>query len=116
MNSKKVAIITGASAGIGRAVANKYAQEKFNLALVARNNDELVKLARELESVYGVQCIVCPGNLKEKEFLRTIIDNTVKTWGTIDVLVNNAAWRTIETMRSMNFENWQQTLEVCLTA
>ena len=116
MNSKKVVIITGASAGIGRAVAIKYAEQKFNLMLVALENEVLVKLGSELESAYGVQCIVCPGNLNDKEFLRSIIDKTVDRWGTIDVLVNNAAWRTIETMRSINIDAWEQTLGVCLTA
>jgi len=114
--SSKVAIITGASAGIGRAVAVKYAEQKYNLTLVALDNKELVTLAKELESVFGVQCLVCAGNLYEKEFLRSIIDKTVEKWGTIDVLVNNAAWRTIETMRSIGFETWEQTLAICLTA
>jgi len=116
MNTAKVAIITGASAGIGRAVAIKYAEQKFNLTLVARSNEELVKLAGELVDDYHIHCIVCEGNLNDKEFLRSIIDKTVEKWGVIDVLVNNAAWRSIETMRTMTFENWEQTIGICLTA
>lgn len=116
MSSNKVAIITGASAGIGRAVANRYAENQYHLVLVARNNEELVKLERELRSAYDIQCLVCPGDLNDKKFLRSIIDTTVQHWGTIDVLVNNAAWRTIETMRSMSFDTWEQTLGICLTA
>jgi NAD(P)-dependent dehydrogenase (short-subunit alcohol dehydrogenase family) len=116
MSNKKVAIITGASTGIGRAAAIKFAEEKFYLTLVARNDEELSKLARELESRYSIECIVCAGNLNDKIFLRSIIDKTVEKWQTIDVLVNNAAWRTIETMRSISFETWEQTMGVCLTA
>ena len=116
MSSNKVAIITGASGGIGRAVANRFAEHHHHLAIVARNNGELVKLERELKSAYGVQCLICAGDLNDKKFLRSIIDKTVQHWGTIDVLVNNAAWRTIETMRSMSFDTWEQTLGICLTA
>jgi NAD(P)-dependent dehydrogenase (short-subunit alcohol dehydrogenase family) len=116
MNNKKVAIITGASAGIGRAVAIKYAAQKFNVTLVARNNQQLLNLASELENNYGIYCLVCAGDLNNEEFLRSIINKTVEAWGTIDVLVNNAAWRTIETMRTMNLDIWEQTLGLCLTA
>lgn len=116
MGNRKVAIITGGSTGIGRAVAIKYAEQGFNLTLVARNNEELSRLAVELESRHGIECIVCAGNLSDKQFLRSIIDKTVERWQSIDVLVNNAAWRTIETMRSINFETWEQTFAVCLTA
>lgn len=116
MELVKVAIITGASGGIGRAVALKFAEQKFNLTLVARGNGELVKLAADLETAYGINCIVCAGNLHDKEFLRFIIDKTVDKWGTIDVLVNNAAWRTIETMRTMDMDIWELTVGICLTA
>lgn len=116
MRINKIAIITGASGGIGRAVAIKYATEKFNVTVVARSNDELVSLGRELESAYGVECLVCAGDINDKEFLRSIIDRTVEKWGVIHVLVNNAAWRTIETMRSIELETWERTIGICLTA
>ena len=116
MSSKKIAIITGASTGIGRAVATKFAASNYHLTLVALEKEELLILAREFESEYQTQCLVCSGNLNDKKFLRSIIDDTVDRFGSIEVLVNNAAWRTIETMRSMGFEHWEQTLAVCLTA
>jgi NAD(P)-dependent dehydrogenase (short-subunit alcohol dehydrogenase family) len=116
MSSNKVAIITGASTGIGRAVAIKYAEQRFNLTLVALEQDELAALGKELEATHGVGCILLAGNLKDKTFIRSIIDHTVSRWGRIDVLVNNAAWRTIETMRTIGFEAWEDTLSICLTA
>ena len=116
MNSNKVAIITGASAGIGRAVSVKFAREKYNLTLVARSARELIELAAQLEHDYGIECIACAGDLNDKEFLRSITDKTNARWGTVDVLVNNAAWRSIESMRSISLEIWEQTLAVCLTA
>jgi NAD(P)-dependent dehydrogenase (short-subunit alcohol dehydrogenase family) len=116
MSNNKVAIITGASTGIGCAVAIKYAEQKFCLTLVALEAEELSSLAGELELKYNIDCIVCSGNIRDQLFLRSVIDKTIQKWRTIDVLVNNAAWRTIETMRSMSFETWQQTLEICLTA
>ena len=114
--SNKVAIITGASTGIGRAVAIKFAAEKYHLVLVALEKDELERLAGELETKDSIRCLICHGDLREKKFLRSIIDKAVESFGAIDVLVNNAAWRTIQSMRSIEFENWDQTLAICLTA
>ena len=116
MNSKRVAIITGASTGIGRAVSFKFAKEQYNLALVARSSEELTRLAAKLQDDYGIDCIVCAGDLSDRQFLRSITVQTGAKWPTIDVLVNNAAWRTIESMRSISLETWEQTLDVCVTA
>lgn len=116
MSNDRIAVITGASTGIGRAVAKKYAASGYYLTLVALEQGDLVTLAKELESEYHIQCLVYAGNLNDRKFLRSIIDGTVDKFGSIDVLVNNAAWRTIETMRSIGFEHWEQTLAICLTA
>ena len=116
MSSKKVVIVTGASAGIGRAVAIKYAKEKYNLVLVALEGDQLSMLSKDLKAQYGADCLVCAGDLADAIFLRSIISQTIEKWNAIHVLVNNAAWRTIETMRSMELQTWERTLSICLTA
>ncbi len=116
MNNKKVAIITGASRGIGRSTALKFAENNYNLTIVGRNHDELEQLRAEIEHDIKTDVLVCAGDLGEEEFLKQIIEETVQKWKRIDVLINNAAWRTIETMRSISLENWERTIKVCLTA
>lgn len=116
MNQHKVAIVTGASTGIGRAVALRYAAERFNVTLVALPGEDLDAVQKELEAIAGIEIIVCPGDLSDMVFTQSVIDITTEKWNRIDVLVNNAAWRTIETMRTMNIETWKQTLSICLTA
>lgn len=116
MNDNKVAIITGASRGIGRSTALKFAVNNYNVTIVGRNREELDQLRHEIEQSYNVDVQICAGDLANEEFLRQIIENTVQKWGRIDVLINNAAWRTFETMRIISLENWERTIKVCLTA
>ncbi len=116
MNSKKVAIITGASKGIGRSTALKFAANNYNVTIVGRNHEELEQLRAEIEQENRQEVLVCVGDLSNEEFLKQIIEDTVQKWGRIDVLINNAAWRTIETMRNILLENWEKTIQVCLTA
>ncbi len=116
MSSNKVAIITGASKGIGRSTALKFAANNYNVALVGRNLEELAQLKLEIEQKYDTEALVCAGDLASETFLRQIVEDTVRKWRRIDVLINNAAWRTIETMRVISLENWERTIQVCLTA
>lgn len=113
-SQKRVAIITGASRGIGKAVAEKLAQKGYCLTLVADMTGELDAVCESLGKITEV--INKPGTLEEEGFLSEVVSDTYDRWGRIDVLINNAAWRTIETLRTLNRENWEKTLKVCLTA
>jgi NAD(P)-dependent dehydrogenase (short-subunit alcohol dehydrogenase family) len=116
MNNKKVVIITGASRGIGRSTALKFAANNFNVTAVAIDQEELQSLREELETQDKPGILACTGDLANEEFLKQVIDDTVQKWGRIDVLINNAAWRTIETMRTISLPNWEKTIKICLTA
>lgn len=116
MNNNKVAIITGASKGIGRSTALKFSANNYNVVLVGRNLEELDQLKLEIEQNYSNEVFICAGDLTSEEFLGQIITDTVRKWGRIDVLINNAAWRTIETMRTISLVNWEKTIRICLTA
>ncbi|WP_293299616.1 SDR family oxidoreductase [Pedobacter sp. UBA4863] len=112
----KVVIVTGASRGIGREIALKYAKEGFNVALILRNAKDIGDIGKLIQEKYNRDFIACIGDLSDSGFAKNIVDETLKKWGRIDVLVNNAAWRTIETMRTMSMETWNKTLMICLTA
>ncbi|WP_316810917.1 SDR family oxidoreductase [Pedobacter heparinus] len=116
MKNKRVVIVTGASRGIGRATALKFAEEGCRLVLVDLEHGVLEAVARELTALYNAECLICAGDLAEGDFLNAIAEQTVAKWGRVDVLINNAAWRTLETMRSISRAVWEKTLMVCLTA
>lgn len=85
----KVAVITGASSGMGRAIALLYAKEGAHVLAVARRIDRLVELQKEAEPYEG-QIVPFAGDMLVKEQAEGIIQEAVKSFGKIDILVNNA--------------------------
>jgi len=112
----KVAIITGASKGIGRETALAFAKAGYNIVAVATDSTALEQLKEEIKSQYQTDCFICCGDLSDLNFTCSIAKETCKKFNRIDVLVNNAAWRTIETMRTIKPEIWDKTIRICLTA
>lgn len=86
----KVVIVTGASAGIGRATAVAAAKAGANVVLVARRENRLTDLANELETQSGKRLII-PGDIREPTFATKIVQEVKTKLGRVDVLVNNAA-------------------------
>jgi len=82
----KVAIVTGASRGIGRAIAEQLFDEGMRVALVARSRDQLLSLA----GPRGDACVVQAVDLTSPDTPAAVVDATVKRFGRLDVLVNNA--------------------------
>jgi NAD(P)-dependent dehydrogenase (short-subunit alcohol dehydrogenase family) len=116
MHNSKTAIITGASRGIGRAVALKFAAKGYHTTLVGRDLQELQNVSMLIREQYNTETLICQGDIGKEVFLKEIADRTMEKWGRVDVLVNNAAWRSIETMRTISMETWEKTIKVCLTA
>lgn len=94
----KVAIITGASRGIGAAIARRFAAEGAKVALVARTeapggalSGSLAEVA-EVITAAGGSCVTIPADLADPASLPRIVDTTVSAFGGVDILVNNAAW------------------------
>ncbi|MBO9618320.1 MAG: SDR family oxidoreductase [Niabella sp.] len=110
-----VFLLTGAAGGIGRAMAIKFAREGFALALVDLDGDGLQETAALIRS-YDCEFLLLQGDLQDMEFIREIADRCMLQWGRIDVLVNNAVWRSIETMDTISLENWEKTIRINLTA
>lgn len=110
----RVIIITGASRGIGRAVAQKFASNGDYVALVADKKEELEESAGLIKNADNY--LLLHGDLADDDFLQQVVDDTLAKWGRIDGLVNNAAWRTVETLRTISLDNWEKTIKICLTA
>ncbi|GAB3254189.1 3-oxoacyl-[acyl-carrier-protein] reductase [Larkinella harenae] len=116
MKTNNVVIITGAAGGIGQATATRFACANARLVLSDIAREPLNTLADALKNRYGIDCLTIAGDLEQTIYWEELIRQTVQHWGRIDVLVNNAAWRTLETLRTMTLETWEKTLRVCLTA
>jgi NADP-dependent 3-hydroxy acid dehydrogenase YdfG len=84
------AIVTGASAGIGRETARALASDGADVALVARRADRLTELAAEIESETDASALVCPADVSDEDEVEAAVEKTVSEFGHLDVLVNNA--------------------------
>jgi len=88
----QTALITGASAGIGREVAKLFAADHFNLALVARNGTRLAQFADELQRQFGITAKSFPLDLTDQSAPQLLFDQLARENIAIDVLVNNAGY------------------------
>ena len=86
----KVAMVSGASKGIGRAVAFGLAEEGVHLTLNARGSELLEKMAEEIRRQCDVQVLVVPGDMSQLPDVQTFVQRTITHWGRIDILVNAA--------------------------
>lgn len=118
MTTVKVALITGAAGGLGRAVALRFYNEGYHLVLsdIDANGLEALKQQLTTGSQHTDQIKICPGDLAVVEYLRNLVNTCRQQWGRLDVLVNNAVWRTHDTMRNITEANWEKTLKIGLTA
>ncbi len=112
----KVALITGASRGIGRAIALAYAGAGVSVAVTARSVEQLDALVAEIEAVGGT-ALAIPADLAVEADIQRIADTTVLRFGHIDILVNNAAI-IHPRIDLVDFDPtlWRQVLDVNLTA
>ncbi len=85
----KVALLTGAGGGIGRAVAGKLAQQKMKIVLLGGNNVEKLETSAAVVRQFS-DCLVIPGNLTDMDFLTQAVKKAAAHYGGIDVLINNA--------------------------
>ncbi|HEV3472145.1 MAG TPA: SDR family NAD(P)-dependent oxidoreductase [Actinomycetota bacterium] len=85
----KVALVTGASRGIGRAIAIGFAEAGADVALAARTEADLETLAKEIDAA-GRRALVLPTDVRERAAIEQMIDRTVSELGRLDILVNNA--------------------------
>ena len=86
----KTAIVTGASRGLGREIANALASGGAHLLLTARDEAALAAVRAEVEKNHGVRAIVRTGDVRSPEFCDRLIDAALAEFGRLDVLVNNA--------------------------
>ena len=89
--ANKVAIVTGGDSGIGRAICVAFAREGANVAIIYRKESADAKETRKLVEEKGTKAIIIGADISIENNCQKIIDKVIKTWGKIDILVNNAA-------------------------
>jgi NAD(P)-dependent dehydrogenase (short-subunit alcohol dehydrogenase family) len=113
----KVAVITGADSGIGRAVAIAYAREGADVVISYLNEHEDAKETESWVEKAGRKALVVAGDLSEAQACRDLIDATVQEFGRVDVLVSNAAYQmTHESVDEISDQEWDYTIATNLSA
>jgi 3-oxoacyl-[acyl-carrier protein] reductase len=114
MLNGKVAIITGAGRGIGRAIATKFAKSGYSVVINYRSSlSQVEELLTEINGFGGVAAAVCADISKEDE-AKKLIDETIKQFGRIDVLVNNAGITKDNLMMRMSQEEFDSVININL--
>jgi NAD(P)-dependent dehydrogenase (short-subunit alcohol dehydrogenase family) len=110
----RVALITGAGRGIGRAIALAYAQEGASLVLAARTRRDLEQTAREAQ-VLGATTYIVPVDISDPAQVEDLVRQTVERFATIDILVNNAGMTgPVGPLQETDVAAWIRTLQVNL--
>ncbi len=114
INPPRVALVTGASQGIGRAVALRLSQDGFSLALAARNEEKLRQVAVEITSAGG-QAEVFVLDVANEESIKATAKAVITHYGKLDVLVNNAGITRDNLLLRMKRADWDDVLQTNLT-
>ena len=110
---RRVAFVTGASRGIGRAIAEKLASDGCHMVLVARSADRLEALAKEITD-HGGSAEACPCDIGDGEALATAVTDAAERHGRFDILVNNAGITRDDLLLRMSDEAWDEVIHVNL--
>lgn len=109
----KVALVTGAGKGIGRATAIALAKEGVNVGLVARTEADLINLAKEIEGI-GVNVAYATADVSSIEQVNQAVESLKNTLGPVDILINNAGTGKFGKFLELEPEEWKQIIDINL--
>ena len=110
----RVALVTGASRGIGRAIAIEFARRGAHVALNFRSDEKQAESAAAEIKELGVECLLVQGDVAKKGEAARIVKEVVDKWQRLDILVNNAGITRDRSMRKMTEEDWGAVINVNL--
>lgn len=111
----KVAIITGGDSGIGRSVAVLFAREGANVAIVYLSEDEDAEKTKRMVEKEGRECLAISGDVSNRRFCTQVMRSVIDEFGTIDILVNNAAFQEhVSRFEDLTEEHFDRTLKTNL--
>ena len=113
----KVVLVTGASRGIGKAIAEEFARGGDNVVLnYIKNKDKAEKLKYKLENEYNIKALAIQTDISKEHQVQKMVEMIIKEFGKIDVLVNNAGIAIDKEFENRTVEDWKKTLNVNLIA
>lgn len=114
--AQKTVLVTGASRGIGKAIAVKFAKKNYNVVINCIHNEEqLMQTKREIES-YQVSCMAFMGDMGDMKPCRYLFEKIKKQFGGLDVLVNNAGIAYLGLLQDMTPNDWDLVIRTNLTS
>ena len=113
-NIQRIAIITGITKGIGEAIAESLAARRINLVGVSRNEKNITELFERLCSKHKIDCLAVQTDVSQNDQVNTLIMRTLKRFGRIDILVNNAAVGAFDSIVDSKLDDWQKMIDINL--
>jgi len=108
----KIALITGATAGIGEACAHVFARERYDLILTGRRTDRLEKLAKQLNSEYNVEVVIATFDVRDREETIKHLEELPAEWKQVNVLVNNAGLsQGLDPIQNGSYGDWETMID-----
>lgn len=108
----KIILITGASSGFGKAIAEKFAAGGWNLILTARRKEKLAEVATAIEKKYGVKTLSLVFDVQDKEAVFAQLNDLPAAWQAVDILVNNAGLALgRDSFLDANIEDWETMID-----
>lgn len=109
----KVAVVTGGSRGIGRSIALGFAEAGADVVVASRTAADLEKVTQEIEAL-GRRALSVPTNVSIKAEVDSMVAKALEGFGTIDILVNNAAMNIMRPLIELREDGWDKVMNVCL--
>ncbi|MBN8208107.1 enoyl-[acyl-carrier-protein] reductase FabL [Bacillus sp. NTK071] len=111
--TNKVALITGGTRGIGKAIAYKFASEGYNLVLnFMRKKKDAEQTKQELEEAFGITVHIVKANVGEVKQITSLFQETEETFGRLDVFINNAASGVLRPLMEIEESHWDWTQNI----
>jgi 3-oxoacyl-[acyl-carrier protein] reductase len=107
----KVAIIGGASKGLGRACAEVLAEEGAKITICSRTRDDLEQAAAEIRDITGAEVLAFAGDLEKYDVIKDLIATTVKHFGRLDIMVNNSGGPPLARSHNATEEQWETAVQ-----
>src|SRR2546421_2311504 len=113
----KVAVVTGSSRGIGKAIAREFAKNGYSVVLNSRDEDDLSRAAQDIAKEIGNNQMISyiPGDVSQENVCTSLIQQAIKRFGRLDVLVNNAGISGVpKKINEISTNDWNYVIDVNL--
>jgi NAD(P)-dependent dehydrogenase (short-subunit alcohol dehydrogenase family) len=112
----RVALVTGGSKGLGKAMARGFAEAGANVVISSRHDDELKAAAAEITAGLNVKCATIVADMNKRPDVARLASEALKQFGRVDILVNNAGSNTPQQIDQITDEAWDRIIELNLTS